>query len=152
ITRIDDVDVLAIKSSSSILLVHTRDSVNSQSLLSRLANCATGDAIASAFESGSRDQEMGFATGHLTQQLFRGFFRMFGKVIADTKARPHVPTSPGKCLLRRGPGSDRPFFKSGAIVGFFSPADLCEELVQVMNAANFFGHEDLLRGSCNQPV
>src|SRR5262249_50768084 len=122
-------DVLAIKSSSSILLVQTRDSVNSQPLLSRLANRATGDAIASAFESGPRDQKMRRVTDHLAKQFLRGFFRMFGKVIVATKERRYELPIPAQCLLQCATGSDRTFLKSGANVGFFSPADLCEELV-----------------------
>jgi hypothetical protein len=84
---------------------------------------------------------MGLATGHLVKQLLRSFFRMFGKVVVAAKERRYDFAMLRQRLLQRATGSGRTLFESGADVGFFFPADLREKLVQVMNDANFFGHE-----------
>ena len=120
--------------------------------MGRLANGAASDAVAPAFESRSRDEQLGFETRHLAKQLLRSFFRMFGEVVVAAKAGSDDFALLPQRLLERTAGSHGPFFESGTDVGFFFSADLCEKLVQVMNDANFFGHEDLLSISPNQPV
>jgi len=95
---------------------------------------------------------MGLATRHLAKQLLRSFYRMFGKVVVAAKERRYEFAMLHQRLLQRATGPDKSFFESGADVGFFFPADLCEKLVQVVNDANFFGHEDLLSTPLNQPL
>ena len=109
--------MLAIKSGPGVLFVHTGDSVNSESFLSRLANRPAGDAIAPAFESGSGDQQMGLATLHLAEQLLRSFRRMFGKVVVAAKERRYDFAMPRQCLLQRTTGPDGSLFESGTDVG-----------------------------------
>jgi hypothetical protein len=92
---------------------------------------------------------MGFAARRLAKQFLRSFFRMFGKVVVAAKERRYDFAMLRQCLLQGATGPDRSFFESGADVGFFFSADLCEKLVEVVNDANFFGHEDLLSTELN---
>src|SRR4029077_6182155 len=125
---------------------------NVQSLLGCMANGAASDAVAPAFEGGSRDEQLGLETRHLAKQLLRRFFQMFGEVVVAAKAGSDDFALLPQRLLEGTTRSDVPFFEAGAYVGFFFSADLCEKLVQVMNDANFFAHVDLLSISPNQPV
>src|SRR4030095_9965677 len=92
------------------------------------------------------------ATRHLAEQLFRSFRRMFGKVVVAAKERRYYFAMLCQCLLQRAAGPGGSLFESGTDVGLLFSADLCEKLVQVVNNANFFAHEDLLSRRLDQPV
>ena len=109
-----------------------------------MANGAASNAVAPAFEGRSRDEQLGFETRHLAKQLLRSFFQMFGEVVVTAKAGSDDFALLPQRLLERTTRSDGPVFESGTDVGYFFSAELREKLVQVMNDANFVGHEDLL--------
>ena len=139
-TGVDDIEIFSIQASADVVFVHACYRHDGEPLLRGLTDRAAGDAVTAALKRGASDQQVWFIFSHSLDQLVDCLLLVLGKIVVTAKYRRDDFAVLAQRLLQRAARADKTVFDLRADVGFVFCADLGEELIQVMDDANFAVH------------